>query len=232
MEVLDEKNPASQADSDAAHEAAGAASPAGEPAGDHASESEEESKKGMFSQENLAEDTRIPPDETSSSPIVDLGMVKKEILVTSDDKVAFIDAVVNNTRFERSYALFGGRISITMRSLTSEEVQALAAWTLKQGTEDPAGQIAGRHRKYLLAAQVAKYNGTEMPPLEDPLFSKLDKDGKTVVPPGWVDRCKFWDGLGSGIIQAVLQVLQEFDSKYATLCSKAEDENFWTPDTP
>lgn len=157
---------------------------------------------------------------------------KEEIKITSEDKTAFIDAVVSNTRFTKEYSLFGGRLKFTVRSLTSDEVNALAAWTAKIGTKDAAGLVAGKYRKYLLAAHVSMLNGVEMPPLEEPLYEHVGSDGKTVEPPGWIRRCDYWDKFGFGQFQAILGCVGEFDARYSILCSKAEDQNFWIPDTP
>lgn len=152
--------------------------------------------------------------------------------ITPADKAAFIEAVVENKRFTKDYSLFGGRMRLTCRSLTADEVNALAAWTSRIGTDDGAGLVAGRYRKYVLAAQVAMLDGVEMPPLEQPLFCRLGADGKTVEPPGWTKRCDYWDGVGYGTFTAALSCIAKFDALYAALCAKAEDENFWLPGTP
>ena len=75
-------------------------------------------------------------------------------------------------------------------------------------------------------------NGVEMPPLEEPLYEHVGSDGKTVEPPGWIRRCDYWDNVGFGKFQAILGCCKEFDTLYSILCSKAEDSNFWNPDTP
>ena len=186
-----------------------------------AQSSENEKKDGAFSEENL-----------SSSSEIYLGNGKKSVVVSPEDKIAFIDAVVGNTRYTKDYSLFGGKIKLTVRSLTADETNALAAWTVKSGAKDPAGLTSGRYRKYLAAAQVAIYNGTEMPALEEPLFETLESDGKTVKQPGWVERSAFWDGLGYGVFSAVIKCISDFDLIYSTLCKEAENENFWSPDTP
>lgn len=177
--------------------------------------------------ENMFSDKNILSDEH-----VNLGMAKKEVVITPSDKVAFIDSVVKNERFTKDYSLFGGRIELTVRSLTTDEVNALAAWTIKQGTEDPNGLSSGRYRKFLAAAQVAKFNGVEMPPLEEPLFEHLGKDGKTVEKPGWVGRFSYWDGMEYGLFSTVMKCLSDFDLLYSAMCRKAGDANFWNPGTP
>jgi hypothetical protein len=116
--------------------------------------------------------------------------------------------------------------------MTVDEVNALASWTAKRGTEDPAGLMSGRYRKYLAAAQVAMYNGVDMPPLEQPLFSSLGSDGKTVKEPGWIKRSEYWDEMGVGAFNLIMSCISDFDIRYATLCEEAENANFWNPDTP
>lgn len=187
-----------------------------------AEEADKGEQKGMFSDANLGKDTEIPPRDKDKAPI----------LATPEDKVGFIDAMVENRRFTKRYSLFGGRIKFTLRSLTSDEVNALSAWTVKQGSKDPAALMSGRYRKYLAAAHVAEFNGTEMPPLEEPLFEKLAEDGKAAVPPGWVNRCGFWDGMEYGLFNSVMSCIEKFDGLYSMMCTMAQDENFWNPDTP
>lgn len=185
-------------------------------------------KDEVFGNENLGSTTVVAVDDGPSDVTSDGG----EVVITPEDKIAFLDAVVGNSRFEKDYAIFGGRIKFRLRSLTSDESQAIASWILKQGAEHPRDQLVGRYLKYVLSAQVAKYNGVEMPPLEQPLFETLGSDGKTVGDPGWIGRSAFWDEKGVGVIQAMRACLDKFDKLYSTLCSKAEDENFWNPDTP
>ena len=190
-----------------------------------------EKRDNFFSDENMSKDT----DMETKVPVgkeINLGKMKRTITITKEDKTSFVDAIVNNTRFTRDYSLFGGRVTLTARSLTSDEVNALAAWTIKSGSNDPVGLSAGKYRKFLAAAQIAKFNGIEMPPLEEPLFEHLGSDGKTVEPPGWVNRFAYWEKMEHGLFNAVLGCLADFDIRYSELCRKAEDSNFWNPDTP
>lgn len=193
----------------------------------------EETRKGMFSDSRIAEDDVVHSDEVDRSGTISTGEKPdySDVVVSGSDKVYFIDSMVNNTRFEKTYTLFG-KIPVTLRSLTNDEVQALAAWTLKKGTEDPSGSFSGKYRKYILSAHVSRFNGIDIPALPQPLFSTLGEDGRTVIDPGWVDKCGFWDGKPYGIIQALVVLVEKFNRLYAALCSKAEDENFWNPDTP
>lgn len=189
---------------------------------------DQDGNKDDGKKENVFSDERLMVDSLIMS-LMDGG---KERRISPRDKIAFIDAVASNERFTKDYSLFGGKLTLTVRSLTSDEVNALASWTAKQGTKDSAGLMAGRYRKYLVAAHVAMLNGVEMPPLEEPLYERLGADGKTVDPPGWIKRSDYWDGMGYGQFQAIVKCLQNFDVLYSALCEKAEDANFWNPDTP
>lgn len=182
---------------------------------------DQKDKEEVFSEKNIAKDSVVP-----------FGDGEVEFSITPADKAAFIDAVATNERFTKEYSLFGGKLRFILRSLTSDEVNALATWTARRGAEDPSGLVSGRYRKYLLAAHVAMLNGIEMPPLEEPLYERIGKDGKTVEPPGWTHRSAYWDSVGFGQFSAVLKCVSDFDRLYSALCQKASDENFWAPDTP
>lgn len=191
-------------------------------------------KEKLFSDENLGKPTDVADDakrdEATSEPLRING--GKTVTITPEDKVAFLDSVMTNSRFTKRYRLFGGRMDITVRSLTQDELSALAAWAYKQAISDPSWHLSGRGRRYALSAQVAMFNGIELPPLEEPLYASVEADGKTLKPPAWVERDNFWCGQSAGVVSAVLKCITDFDARYQILCNKAEDENFWNPDTP
>ena len=191
-----------------------------------------EKAESMFSDDNLSKDSVVEADAPAEPKKLDLGAMKRDVTITSEDKVAFIDAVVENRRFTKNYSLFGGRVTLTVRSLTTDEVNALSSWTVRQGNKDSAGLLAGRYRKYLMAAHLAMLNGVEFPPLENPLFETMGSDGKTSLPPGWVKRCDQFDDMDFGRFNAIMGCIADFDTRYSILCNKAEDANFWNPGTP
>ena len=184
-----------------------------------------------FSQENLAKETSVKVDGPAGEPLK-IGAEMPSVTVTPEEKMAFLDAVIGNTRFTKTYSLFGGRITVKLRSLTLDELNAMAAWAFKQAVADPSWHLSGRGRKYALAAQVEMFNGVELHPLETPLFETLESDGKTTKPPAWVNRDSYWDDKGAGVVDAILNCLADFNNRYRVLYSKAQDENFWNPDTP
>lgn len=192
-----------------------------------------DSATNMFKGENILKDDVIPADEASSANGISTNSAKpkKDLVVKSVDKVAFIKSMVENRRFEKVYSIFGGNVTLVVRSLTNEEVQAMAAFVMRMSVDDPSGAVSGKYRKYLLDAHVAKFNDIELPPLKEPLFRTIGDDGKSVVDPGWVSSGSFWDDKPYGLVQAAVACVEEFNVLYNSLCEKAEDANFWSPDT-
>ena len=88
--------------------------------------------KGIFSDRNLPNDSEVDTGKVEED--VSLAPKTKTVTITVAEKVDFIDAVVNNTRFTKEYSLFGGHLKLTLRSMTVDEVNALGFWTAKQGT--------------------------------------------------------------------------------------------------
>ena len=198
---------------------------------DDAKQHEKADGENVFSDENIRKDTVVDTGVPKEKDIY-IGDGNVKVTITPEDKVAFVDSIVRNERFTKEYSLLGGSLKLTVRSMTSDEVNAVAAWTARQGAEDPVGMMVGRYRKYLAAAQVSKLNGVEMPPLDEPLFPRVGKDGKTVDPPGWMNRFAYWDGMVYGLFMLVMKCINDFELTYSELCRRAEDVNFWNPDTP
>lgn len=190
--------------------------------------------ESTFVGDAIGSDTVVPASEIPDVPIVGLSDAGPlgPVTITSEDKVAFIDSIVSNSRFEKTYTTFGGKITVTFRSLTSDESSALGAYIIKHGTEHPAEQLSGMYIKFLLSASVSRINGTEIPPMAQPLFETVGKDGHTIVPQGWLSSASYWEGKPIAVTQAVCKCLNKFNQLYSALCAKAEDENFWNPDTP
>lgn len=181
--------------------------------------------------EQPAEDSKSIFGEAMASTTED-SVRGMQIKITPEEKVAFVDALVGNERFKLSYDLFGGKAKIVVRSMTFEETRALSEWCVRNAPKDIGGQISGKFRRFMLCAQIEMYNGTKMSNLAEPLFETLDKDGKTVTEPGWLKQADFWDGMPTAVISALSKCVADFNRKYDYLISKAEDANFWNPDTP
>lgn len=196
------------------------------PSNGNADDVKKAADKNIFSESNISKDEVVGNPDGESDAGRDAALT-----ITSKDKVAFIDSIVSNSRFTKDYSLFGGKFKLTLRSLTTDEVNAMSYWAASEGAADVTGIMTGRYRKHLATAQVERMNGVQMPALEEPLFVTIGTDGKK-IPPKWVSRSSYWDNVPSGLFDAIIRTIKEFDGLYSTLCGKAEDSNFWDPDTP
>lgn len=182
---------------------------------------DKERKGNPMDANNLTEDTLIPGD----------GKTTADITVTPAEKLAFVNALVSNSRLVLPYELFGGKIKVSVRSMTFEETRALSEWCIANAPKDIGGQISGKFRRYLLLAQVDEMNGVKFEPLAKPLFATVGKDGK-MEDPGWIGAASYWDDKPTVVVSAIARCVADFNRKYEFMTLKAEDVNFWNPDTP
>ena len=131
---------------------------------------------------------------------------------------------------------FGMEYAKAAKDIVITADDKIASWTAASSPIWPwdwlTWPLSGRGRRNILNAQVSKFNGVAIAPMKQPLFGTPSADGKTVSDPAWVESSAFWDDKSTAVIDAVMRCIADFDKKYATLCEKAEDENFWAPDTP
>lgn len=153
------------------------------------------------------------------------------IVVSSEEKASFIDAVVYNTRFTRPFEAFSGRIHGIFRCRTIREQQAISAH-LQACVRDrkivTEAEFLSELRACSLSAQVARLNELEFDLLPEPLFASADKDG-SVVPHGWTDRVSYWKKQEENNLPLVLKLfklLRDFEILYWTLVKDSEDANF------
>lgn len=196
------------------------------------------SKDNPMSASRISKEDKVSPEdpavsEVANSKLYNSDKIAKEgITITPEEKKAFVDAIIGNKRFCSDYSIFGGSIRLTLRSLTTEEAMAVASYCMKNSVVDVSGQVTGKYRKYLIAAHIDKYNGTEFKPLAAPLFGTIGEDGEE-KDPEWTNSedIKFWDRAHPAVVSAVAKCVADFEAKYEYLTSKAEDANFWISDT-
>lgn len=152
------------------------------------------------------------------------------VVVTPEDKIAFIDAIVQNKRFTRSFSVFGGKLTFTLRSRTFAETSAI----LSYASSLVATNLNIPYRYVLtlsiLAAEVDEFQGVKNPVLKDPLYKEIGTDGK-ISDVGWANQLDFWKSLPDSVIQAISDCAVEFERKYTALSNAARTANFWEPDT-
>ena len=93
--------PDKAAEENKAEARAGAEAPKEESKAENPQREQEDSDAGsMFSEKNIHEDSDLKVDDKPKKDL-DLGPMQRKVTITPADKVAFIDAVVNNTRYTR-----------------------------------------------------------------------------------------------------------------------------------
>jgi len=152
------------------------------------------------------------------------------IEITDDDRNPFIDAIVNNARYVRTFSLYGGRLTGKFRSRTQSESMAVLAhlnMLLRRKEIVEQLQYATLLRAAVLAAQVAEFNDVVYPELMVPLYwMRKDKDD---IKPKWIDQMDDWMSKQDAIVTAVYDELQIFERKYWSMTRSAPESNFWPP---
>lgn len=148
--------------------------------------------------------------------------------ITPEIKVGFINSLVSGDRFEQTYTLLNGKLSVTFRTRSSEEDRAILKHLAHlERTE----KIQSNHdytdmlRLCLLAAHVKELNGVQFGPLEAPLFYTVS--GVDVVSPAWIKQLDYWAKRPPALVSVLISQLRIFERIYWTLTSKVSDINFW-----
>lgn len=153
------------------------------------------------------------------------------VSIDDEDRDAFLDAIVKDVRYLRTFNLFGGKLTGVLRSRTQEESLAILAYLnilLKKGEITQQIEYSTMLRAAVLACQVEELNGLKYVPLTAPLYTvKKNKDEE--VQPGWIDQFKMWMAKPEATTTAIYDELQIFESKYWTMIRSAPDSNFWSP---
>lgn len=197
--------------------------PTAAPTGEEAQDVEESSRlPGRFSS-SIEDRIKINSDQYTQS----------ELIITPDEKANFIDAMITGERYTQKFSLFGGKVSVTVRSRTAAETHALYSY-IRYTLSDKAGEnvysrIEGDMAYVPLVAQIAEINGKSFPEMKGPLTFE-ESDGK-VVEPGWYGDFKAWKAKPEGLTSALISCVQLFEYKYWTMTKEAANKNFWSSDT-
>jgi len=153
-----------------------------------------------------------------------------KVKITPEDREAFMKALVSGNRFSLVFPIFDGDMTITVRTRTQLESQAIISrlkWELDHALLDTQLDYTVRLRSMLLAAQIQVFNDTEYETLAEPLKRTEGKDG--VKEPGWIKQADRWQAMDEASATIAHNILQEFESKYWTMIENANDQNFWNP---
>ena len=155
-----------------------------------------------------------------------------ELVITTAEKEAFIAAMISGDRYRQTFKLFGGRVTVTVRSRTAAETHALYAYIrhfLSKEGNDRVSAVEGDMAYVPLVAQIEELNGTRYPEMKQPLMYEVS-DGKE-VPPGWYEDFRAWKAKPEGLTSALISCVQLFEYKYWMMTKEAANKNFWNSDT-
>ena len=156
---------------------------------------------------------------------------RKTVVITPEEKDAFIDALVHNKRFSLPFSFYGGRLRIVVRSRTVRESQAIIA---AERADMDAKRIVTqmdytmRLRAMLMTMQIAEFNEVIQLSPEDPLLPTVQADG-SITQPAWTNRIDFWLEQGEAMMTTLWQAIEEFETKYWRMVEDSRDSNFWNP---
>ena len=148
--------------------------------------------------------------------------------VTKQNKDDFCSCLISNSRYTEKFSLFGGKVSLTIRSRTLEETDSIEAylrWMAATGGVYTAADYSNLARNILLATQVQEMNGVSYPELKGPM-RMTEVDGKR-EPPGWLPQLETWGKMADAIALAVIRCVVEFEARYWFMVENAKDANFW-----
>lgn len=153
-----------------------------------------------------------------------------KVSVTPEDKSAFIDAVLQDGRYVRSFSLYGGKVTGTFRSRTSREHDAIIGFLtsrVQTGVITNDADYFHNLRALVFMAQVERLNGVEYACMAEPLFPKQpDSD------PGWLEAYRFWldrEERNCALTGPLFEELRKFERKYWTMIACSGELNFFDP---
>lgn len=157
------------------------------------------------------------------------------VTLTQEDRDAFLDALVAGTRYTRTFSIFNGRVTGTLRCRSISESEGIAAWI---GLWSRTGKFANLQeytasmRDAIIVAQVAKLHGVEFEEMTQPCGPKAGIDLKNwsdIPPPTWEPQIASWRNMPEAVVTAIFDEIKVFERKYWTMIAHAKDQNFWNP---
>lgn len=171
--------------------------------------------------------------DVQSKMVVDLLNPDEAVEITPEEKRAFLDAIIANTRYVRTFSLFDGQYTGEIRTRTQAETFAIFQQLnkeLRDGNLESQLSYSMRLRNMLFAAQIKRLNGQEFTELKAPLLPLVD--GGETKPIGWLDQAALWDGVNDGMANVIYNELKRFEYKYLTMLENSGNQNFWKTELP
>ena len=168
-----------------------------------------------------------------------------EVLPTDEDKDAWLRHVLGETRFVRTYTLFGGKVEITFRTRTSAENDIIfnqLSDEVRAGEINEFGGIMSPAYYARLNRLMLMYSlkgvefrdktepiGHTYPEVTDAAYPKADdKDERPLVVRAH-DKLFGGPGLSAGLLAGMQTVHRRFESLVVTMTRHADDPGFWDP---
>jgi hypothetical protein len=171
--------------------------------------------------------------EAASTNVIDPKREERKVEVTKAEKEAFINSVVTGDRYRESVSLMGGALSVTFRSRSSIESEAIDSLLRKRVTSGEIAsstEFAEAMKFCILSACVESVNGVKNPTLTEAadgkngLFHFADKDG--INPPKWLWLYDQWRDKPEFFAASIIEAYFDFEAKYWVMIKNAKDENF------
>ncbi len=161
--------------------------------------------------------------------------IEDKIDISEDDRAAFLQAIVTGGRYERDFALFGGRLRGVFRCRKVQESDGIISWLshlVNAKRLDARIEYMTMMRNAILACQVKSLRGLvneDFPELAVPYGPTRSDDGKEVVEPGWLGVAQSWAERPEALVTAVHMELQKFEKRYWAMVMDSGNQNFWNP---
>lgn len=175
--------------------------------------------------------TVVSSDKKDKTVTISSSFTEEDLEITPENKANFIEAMLTGERYKETYNIFGGKVSLTIRSRTTAETNALYSYIRHQlaKSQDTAVVIEGDLTYIPLVAQVEELNGTSFPEMKAPLTFESSAGVETT--PGWLPDFVAWKNKPEGLTSAIISCVQLFEYKYWLMVKEANNKNFWNTDT-
>ena len=202
-----------------------------------------------------AETKTYTPQESSADTSADSGLMSKDAILTcphcgwdttkadlveidADDKLDFVQSILGGIRYKKVYEIFGGRLKVTFRTLTTAESDMAYKQLVVDAQNDVQSKIVGDTSFYwrtLMAYRVAMaverlesdVNIVEIPPILE-----IEVDDEKYQRPN-TKLFALFDDLVEQIIPTELMrnTISHLYTEFQSLCEKlqamAEQKDFW-----
>lgn len=162
--------------------------------------------------------------------LVNLVKANREVEITDEDKSAFLESVINGTRFYAHVNLFGGKVRVKFRSRTLAETEAIMSYLHRQGILGKLftkADVSDTLLTALLVAQVEEVGDVTYKEMSKPY--KYVETAASYEEPGWLADLEMWRNKPEHLTSALGDALVDFEAKYWKMIAASKDENFWNP---